>query len=262
MIPNTISKTLDEYMFFIKALIITFMALVAFFIDKNNSLFHWTWVVYFSLTCALLTIEYYDNQTKLITPIEKIKEYLADYNGWKSSGGDNYEDYYDAAPELTIRTNQDDNHLDFDQEWTRGEIGSHYTTGNSSYYREIYFHNTLLHQVHIVVFDGGKKTIVAPDWQSIGKGRIYFYLKDSIEFIYQNFVSNKYKTDHSKGIKRSQDSRSFDIPIFKNQQELGNFISFCGNHLDQMPDTNKDKQNEIFYNLLDKYNEFREQKNG
>lgn len=255
------SKLLIENAFFIKALIITSMAFVAFFIDKTNPWHHWTWIMYFSFTAALLILEYYDNQTKHTKPIEKIKSYLVDYESWHSSGGENYEDYYSVAPEFTIRTDDYENHLDFQQEWTRGEIGRNYNTGNAAYFRQIYFHGTLLHQIHIVIFDGGKKTIVAPDWQAVGKGRIYFYMQDSVEYEYQNFITKQYGTNHSKEIRKSQARDKFNIPVFKDQRDLDSFLVFCKEPLDQDPETEENNQNILFYNLLEKYEEFRRQSN-
>ncbi len=232
------------------------MAFVAFFIDKDNSWCHWTWIIYASLTAVLLLLEYHDNRMKNMKPIEKAKEYLSDYSGWKSSGGDNYEDYYEAAPEFTISTVEAD--LPFTQEWTRGEIGRHYETGNGAYCRRIFFHGTVLHEIHIVIFDGGKKTIVAPDWRAVGKGRIYFYLQDSIEYAYQGFTAKLYRADHSANLKKSG-GETFAIPVFKNEQELERFIAFYDSDANQDPETNQDLQTELFYELLAKYDEFKSQ---
>lgn len=230
------------------------MAFVAFFIDKDNAWLHWTWIIYVSLTAALLLLEYHDNRIKNVRAIDRAKKYLSDYNGWKSSSGDNYEDYYEAAPEFTISTVDVDN-LDFTQEWTRGEIGRHYETGNSAYCRRIFFHGTVLHEIHMVIFDGGKKTIVAPDWRAVGKGRIYFYLQDSIEYAYQRFTANVYRADHSINLRKS-DGGTFVVPVFKSEQELESFIIFCNAGGDQDPETDLDLQTKLFYELLTKYDEY------
>ncbi|MCB1558027.1 MAG: hypothetical protein KDJ50_03785 [Alphaproteobacteria bacterium] len=250
-----LSKTINEHAFFLKATIIASMAFVAFFIDKDNSWLHWTWFIYVSLTAALLLLEYHDNCMKNIKPLDRAKKYLTDYYGWKSSGGDNYEDYYEAAPEFIISTADVDN-LDFTQEWTRGEIGRHYDTGNAAYYRKIFFHGTLLHEIHMVNFDGGKKTIVAPDWRAVGKGRIYFYLQDGIEYAYQQFTTNVYGADHSINLRKS-DSGAFTIPVFKNEQELESFIAFCHMDANQDPEQDQELQTQLFYELLRKYDEFK-----
>lgn len=231
------------------------MALVAFFIDKDNTWFHWTWAIYASLTAALLLLEYNDNRLKNMKPIDKAKKYLSDHNGWKSSGGDNYEDYYEAAPEFTISTADVDN-LDFTQEWTRGEIGRHCDTGNAAYYRKIFFHGTLLHEIHMVIFDGGKKTIVAPDWRAVGKGRIYFYLQDSTKYAYQGFTANTYGADHSINLKKP-DGGTFTIPVFRDEHELERFIGFCDMDANQDPERDENLQTQLFYELLMKYDEFK-----
>lgn len=238
-----------------KATIIALMAFVAFFIDKDNAWCHWTWIIYGFLTAVLLLLEYHDNRMKNMKPIDRAKKYLSDCNGWKSSGGDNYEDYYEAAPEFTISTVDDDN-LDFTQEWTRGEIGRHYETGNGAYCRRIFFHGTVLREIHMVIFDGGKKTIVAPDWRAVGKGRIYFYLQNSVEYAYQRFTASVYGADHSINLRKS-DGGTSAIPVFKSEQELESFITFCNEDRGPDPETDQDLQTELFYGLLTKYDEYR-----
>jgi hypothetical protein len=253
-----LSRFLEEKAYFIKSLLIAAMAFVALFIDKERPWFHWTWASYSTFTILLLLLEYRDNQEKQISPSDKIKKCLANFNAWKSSGADNFEDYYDAAPEFTIRTNDKDNHLDFKQEWTRGEIGAHYATGNGAYYREIYFHGTLLHQIHVVIFDGGKKTIVAPRWEAVGYGRMYYYLQDSIEYAYQQFLVKQRGKDHSKIICRPGATGTFDIPVFTNDEELQRFIVFCGEPQNGAPERNKKLQNKLLNGFVDKLREFRD----
>lgn len=234
------------------------MGFITFFIDRSNPWLHWTWVLYFSLVIALLLLEYHDHKAKRKSPLERAKEYLKDCSGWKISGAENYEEYYEAAPEFRIRTNDKDNHLDFTQEWTRGEIGRHYNTGNAAYYREIYFYGTLLHQIHIVIFDGGKKTIVAPDWEAIGTGRIYYYLKDGIKYAYQEFLIKQCGKDHSRDIRKSNACGTLDIVVFADKKELQKFITLCGECQSDDSEADEEKQNSIFYELLEKYQTFRQ----
>lgn len=252
-------KRLIDNIFFIKTWIITTMAVVALFVDKTNNWIHWTWITYFSLTISLLVIEYFEHKKQKMSPLTKAQKYLGDWDAWKRSDGDISADYYEPSPEFTIRTNDKDNNLDFTQEWTRGEIGSHYETGNSAYFRDIYFNEILLRQIHIVIFDGGKKTIVAPSWEAIGKGRIYYYLENSIEYAYQKFHSHQYNKDHSKNLRRSKSGIGFDIPIFADSLELQDFIRFCKMEEQVSPETDPEKQNVLFYALIEKYTEFRNQ---
>ncbi len=102
------------------------MGVTTLFIDKTNPWCHWTWILYWICTILLCLIDWNDHNNKNKKPIDRIKEYLYDFNGWRSAGDENYTFYYEPAPEYTIRTRDADNHIDYQQEWTRGEIGSHY----------------------------------------------------------------------------------------------------------------------------------------
>lgn len=253
-------KFLSDHLFFIKGSLIASMAFVTFFIDKNNPWHHWSWISYGILTVILVSAEYFEHKENSRTPLEKIKKYLTDIKGWVQGGSDK-PSYYSAAPEFTIRTSSEEAHLDFTQEWTRGEIGSSYNTGNGAYYSDIYFYETRLKRIHIVIFDGGKKTIVAPDWAAIGAGRIYFYLEDGIEYAYQKYLSGIYGRDFSKGLQKSAASGEFDVPTFKDKSELEKFISICNIESADRPETNIDRQNSAFYELLEKYKIFRKKCN-
>ena len=248
----------EEKAFLIKAIFISLMGFVAFFIDKDNPWLHWTWILYFTLTTALLLLEYHDDQMKRQSPLMRIKRYLGDFEGWRQSAGNDYTKYYEPAPEFTIKPSDEEDNLSFTQEWTRGEIGYHYSSGNAAYYSNIYLNDILLKQIHIVVFDGGKKSIVAPDWEAISGGRIYFYTQDSIHYIYQKFYAEGIRNDFSKNLRKTGSVGNFDIPVFKDDNEVKKFIDYCGMQTDVRPLQREEDQNIIFYQVLEIYQAFRQ----
>ena len=239
----------------LKPVIVAIMSIIAFFIAKDNSWNHWSWLTYGALLMIYLYAEFVQHKEAMLSPLEKSKKYLLDYPNWHL-GSAEAPDYYSPAPEYTIRCNNSEDNLDFRQEWTRGEIGSSYTTGNAAYYMHLHFNETLLKKIHVVVFDGGKKTIVAPHWEALGAGRFYFYLQDSIEYAYQKYLSSLYKKDASIDINKSGGLGKFSIPVFKDDQELQSFIALQGEQRLPPPETDKEKQNEIFYKSLEKYAAF------
>lgn len=198
------------------------------------------------------------------TPLERIKKYLSNDSSistkWLNSNDYTDDtDYCDLFPEFTIRS-LEEKFLDFDQEWTRGEIGYNYTPGNSSYAKGLFYYETCLKTIHCVVFDGGKKSIVAPNWEPVGKGRFYFYIKNSIEYSYQKYLSLM-KEDYSKAINGISRKKTFDIPVFDNRSSLEDCLNYIKSELkisDSItePERNIDEQNAIFYTLLDKYQEW------
>lgn len=232
------------------------MGIIAFFVDKENNLFHWSWIIYIGLLIFYLFIEYIDNQIKNMTPIERVKYYLSDFDNWKRNDDVSY---YEPSPEFTIRVcNDESNFLAYTQEWTRGEIGYHYDNGNCAYYVYIYYYETCLKKIHIVTFDGGQKTIVAPDWEPIDGGRIYFYVNESIEYTYQKYLTNLYGNDFSQNLRKSVNNGGgeFSIPVFESENDKQKFLKQYKNSNFQ-PSTNEDEQNNLFYVLVERYIEYK-----
>lgn len=191
------------------------------------------------------------------TPLERFKIYLEDFDGWQQNGKISH---YTQFPEFTIQSLEDSYYQGAEKlEWARGEIGYYYDSGNGVSLFGFYYHSTLLKKVCCVQFDGGKKYIVNPDWEAIGKGRIYFYLQDSFEYAYQRFLIKERKEDFSKQIKFTISS-TFDIPLFSSKNKLQNFLieakkQFC--HDDSnLPETNEKEGNKLFYSYLNFYKEW------
>jgi len=185
------------------------------------------------------------------TPIERFKIYLKDFDNWDRK---NEIWHYKLFPEFTIQPLEDNYCQGCEkEEWARGEIGYHYSSGNGTSVIGFYYHATLLKSVCCVQFNGGKKYIVNPDWEAIGKGRIYFYLEDSFDYAYQKFVINEFKSDFSENIFATNHS-IFDIPVFSNKNELNQFLNKARNKFEHndfdTPEDNEEKQNELFYSYV------------
>ena len=193
------------------------------------------------------------------SPVKRIKNYLLDADEWiydQSNG------FYNPFPEFTIRENFDaPDNLDADQEWSRSEIGYHYTPGNCASQMLIYYHQTCLGKIHLVTFDGTKKCIVAPRWEAVGAGRFYYYLKDSVDYAYQIHMTRYSKgKDDSKGLRspsETDESGDYSIPIFQNKSELQTFLSNLGKQNLTKPATDPTEQNQLWYDALIKYNDWR-----
>jgi hypothetical protein len=188
------------------------------------------------------------------TPLGRMKLYLNNFKGWKHYGEDSF---YIQYPEFTIKP-LDENHCKGceKREWARGEIGYHYDTGNGTSIFGLYYHTTLLSKICCVQFDGGKKYIVNPNWEAVGAGRIYFYLEDSMEYAFQKYLTQERKCNDSKGLR--YDDKLFDIPVFKNKNELKDFMQYAKNRLNIQNDLmdpmdNEDEQDKLFQELINLY---------
>lgn len=197
------------------------------------------------------------------TALERIKHCLAEpeaWSCWEDSKSTCY--YHNVSPEFTLRvTGSRVDILGSSQEWTRGEIC---TDNNYAGSYELYYHQTLLKKIHYVSFDDHKKTIVAPDWRQIGRGRFYFYLSDSAEYAVQKFFEALFRS-HSysvhllppTGCKSTAEAQArwngnLKIPVLR-PDELEDFLK-QGPGYDPMvddPATDPEEQNELYLlNLL------------
>lgn len=244
----------DNHLSLIKAVVFILFGVIAVFINTEQPLNFWLWSVFFILAISLIALETYHHRRDNVPPLTKLRRYLFNWSGWEKTG---VSDYYISNPDFTISPLEDDaSLLAYQDEWTRGEIGYHYESGNSAYYMGVFKGGLLLHKIHVVIFDGGKKVIVAPSWEPVGRGRFYFYLSDSIEYAYQLYLSQERGVNHSCGI-RQTDEGCFDIPVLKDAKELEKFLAYCGEEHCE-PSSNENEQNKVFYSLLNKYNEFKE----
>jgi hypothetical protein len=244
----------DEHLSLLKAIFFILFGVVALFVDLQGSVKYWSWFALLILSISLIVLEIYHHHLSKASPLAKLTKYLSDLNGWEKAGAG---DYYISDPDFTLSPLEDEaSLLAYQDEWTRGEIGYHYESGNSAYYIGAFKGGLLLNKIHVVIFDGGKKKVVAPDWEAVGRGRFYFYLSDSIKYAYQLYLSHGRGVNHSCGIRRASQGY-FDIPVLKDTKELERFLAYCGEEQYE-PSSNVGEQNEIFYGLLEKYNEFKE----
>lgn len=138
--------------------------------------------------------------------IDRIKKYVRDAPGWTRdpTHEENEVWYYRPFPEITMRAADPSKTVAHNEEWTRGEIVG---ANNLAYYQEIWFHQTCVVRVRCVIFDDRKKHIVAPDWESIGRGRFYYYDSDSVGFALQKHLIEREGVNHSEtlGVGRLRD---------------------------------------------------------
>ena len=192
--------------------------------------------------------------------LEKAERCLAEPTAWTLSEEDGYACcHHDVFPEFTLRAASAGDRLDSSQEWTRGEVR---TDNNHAGWYELRCHQTLLRRIHYVSFDDNKKSIVAPDWRPIGRGRFYFYHADSVQYAVQRFWAALEGRDDSEGLlvrgggepaneARSRWGGRLDIPVLK-PGELEGFLQ--GRQTNAIrargPATDRGEQYELFLRIL------------
>ena len=195
--------------------------------------------------------------------LKRVKRYLAEPASWTAVDEGGFACWHhDVFPEFTLKAADVEEIFQVHtQEWTQGEIR---TDDNHTGSYELRFHQTLLRRILYVSFDNHKKSVVAPDWEPIGQGRLYYYQADSIRYAVQRFWTAHDSSDDSRGLQirgrsesaneaRSRWNGRLDIPVLK-PGELEGFLEQCQVKTSGfiMPATDPVEQYELFLrNLLD-----------
>ena len=194
--------------------------------------------------------------------LERAKRFLAEPAAWWISDEDGFVCcHHRVFPEFTLKAASAESHMACNEEWTLGEVR---TDDNYAGWYKLRYHQTVLRQVRYVGFDHRKKSMVAPDWKLIGKGRFYFYKADSLSYAIQRFWTTRDGRDDSKSLQIRGDGAAareararwggrLEIPVLK-PDELDGFLK--GRRWDAIrgpdPETDQGKQYELFLrNLLD-----------
>lgn len=250
---------IKRYIRQIRTLLATFIAICGLFVENWN----FALIACIILIVAYGFLEFYDHRNNEMALEQRIVKYILDFDNWRYSEGKGLTEIYFPNPIYTITEEEYGNGVDRSQpsyEWSRGEIGSSRKEGNYSFIRQVRFNNTVIRNIQMVSFDNGKKMIVAPDWESIGKGRFYYYLRGSIEYSYQMLMVNERAgKDHSTQLRKRRSRGKFDIPILRDEKELKQFVQFCNVDQEIEPEMVEEKQDLLFYELLKKFAEFKNQ---
>ena len=130
-------------------------------------------------------------------PLKRAQRYLWEPDAWLSMSEDEFMAntlYHSVFPEFTLKVAEASDVVARHEEWTRGEVR---TDNNVAGYYKLYYHQTLLNRTRFVIFDDGKMSMVAPDWEPRGTGRFYFYRTDSVAYALQTFRSRERGGDDS-----------------------------------------------------------------
>lgn len=228
--------------------------------------------------------------------VDRVKSYLRNVDGWtKAPGIVNNEDdvwFYRPFPEITMHIVAASDVVACNEEWTRGEIGwklqsirspsapwwRRYlrldptppaTAGNNAaYHYEIKYHQTCIARIRCVTFDDHKKHMVAPNWESAGPGRFYFYELNSIEYALQRYLVETEGSDHSKTLRvgrlcedeveaeaRCRFGAHLEIPVLR-ASELRDFVDSMGADSMSMPSANEAEQYNLFVKYLLEYHKW------
>ena len=132
----------------------------------------------------------------------------------------------------------------------------------------------MLRRIHYVSFDDRKKSMVAPDWEPVGRGGFYFYRTDSVRYAVQRFWTEREGRDDSKGLRvrgqgesateaRSRWRGRLNIPVL-NPGELEGFLERRQTNAigANKPATDLEEQYELFLRTLIDFDDWRQAQLG
>ncbi|QCE32325.1 hypothetical protein FAI41_01275 [Acetobacteraceae bacterium] len=221
--------------------------------------------------CAVLTMgcAWASNSLKSEFLEEKFKRHLLSPERWKSSNDVNKNvDYYDPDSDFSICYDSNAQVVDpeFDLEWVRGEFGYHYPINGGASWVALMHKNYIIDTFAYIVFDGSKKSCIAPDYALMkGGGRIYFYVENSLGYLLHKYYVKKQERDYSKNLMvcsdfSETDFRKFDIPVFLNDKEKLKFLKKYPCNFENfeflVATGSRKKQNELFYENIKRFQKF------
>lgn len=177
-------------------------------------------------------------------PLDRLNVLLNEVENWKTWADDLY--YHSDVPEFTYRM-EESTTGEHTLEWARGEIGHQLDSGNFTCEMRFFYHQTPLSGLSFVSFDGGKKKIVAPDWEPYGRGRLYFYEEGSLRHAAQRHIAARIGRDDSKGLRGAQGT--FAIPVLSRAK-----VESFKKHFpfQNPPASDPDEQEHLFFDALKK----------
>jgi hypothetical protein len=195
------------------------------------------------------------------SPLERMGIYIADSRNWRHIETDAY--YY-FHPEFRRKVSYETNDMKaFSFAWMVGDFGSLETQENNFLYTiSLYYHQTELDHIDVMVFSGGKKEIVLPCSCKIGGAIFYYYIKNSINYLLQLALADRKGVDHSKNIKGvfTYGLERFAIPVIDSYEELLLFESSLSleNNLALMQEAANEKERcKNFYILIKLWKKFK-----
>ena len=183
---NKIQQFLLEHLTFLKIIIVAIMGLTAFFIAKDNVWYHWSWLAYAVLLCAYLGAELIQYKRDSLSPLDKVKNFLLDFDGWEETEENNW--HYKDYPEFTISpTDEDCWEVEGSENWVRA------CTNPRAFVRpmQIKYFQTVLAKITCIYFDEMRGLIPAPKATFVNNSdQEYFWsvTGETIDFIFLQFL--------------------------------------------------------------------------
>ncbi len=210
---------------FIKVLLVGFMALIGFFITKENAWSHWSWLLYGLLFISYLIAEFIQHKQSMLSPLERVRAYLLDFDGWEEVEENNW--HYKAHPEFMVcPTKEDLWEVQGSENWVRA------ATNPKAFVRpmQIKYNGTPLIKIPCIYFDEMRGFIPAPKATFIKTSETQFFwslFADEFDFILLQFLLRRTeKKIFDEGI---LDPRAGRIPVvvFSSKDEKKSFAEWA-----------------------------------
>ncbi len=224
-------KILNSNLGIISIVVVVISYVIAVFIDPKNGFFAplalWLYFVFL----LYIAVEVYRNYLQHLTPFDKIKKALLDFDGWEKTEDLHW--YYKSAPEYTIiPTDEDTWEVTGGENWVRASINP------KAYVRpmQLKYHQTILQTLPCIYFDEMREFIPAPSFTIIPNATVikdeWFYsiCADDFDFLFLQFLLKKQKIDLIENGIPAPRINGVPVIIFSSNTEKRKFL----NHLENV----------------------------
>lgn len=169
-----------------------------------------------------------------VPPLEKMKQYLQDTDGWKQSPVDGFDiQYYEKAPEYTMTAEWDESRTGCEIFLLETAVGIPDKMEHINFrYTEIVlkYHQTVLYEDLIVGIDNNHMQVIVPErayFRDSDVSYVMFYLvKDSLPYLINLHYCESGLSDYY-----FYDKYFREIIVFENEEELDAFKAYMNNRM-------------------------------
>ena len=152
-------------------IIVSLIGFTGFFIDTNNSWYHWSWLAQVILIFSYIALEIIRYKKNSLTVKERFKRYLLDYKNWEETEENTW--HYKPDPDFMVLPTPDKSwEVLGGENWVRAAINP------KSWVRpmQLMYRNTVVFKCTCIYFDEMRQIIPAPKVTGmIGPGDKWYY---------------------------------------------------------------------------------------
>lgn len=214
-------KFVSSHAAFVSIVIVSVIGINGAFVDKDNSLYHLSWLVQFALVAVYLFIEFIRYKSESLSVEERFQKYLLDFEQWEETRENNW--HYKPDPDFVVcPTDEDSWEVEGGENWVRA------ATNPRSWVRpmQLKYRDTVITEITCIYFDEMRYLIPAPQVTGmVGSGTKWYYslCAENFDFYLLPLLTRKTIKEIVETGEFSSRGGRVPVAIFATEQEKSRF---------------------------------------